>query len=125
MDLPQDGEKAIELLLRAGQLGYALSYYSLGVHYRNGECVERDMKKAKYYTGLAAMRGSVKARHNLGHLEELLDGNLSRAIKHYSIAAGAGCDKSLEVIEQCIWMDMYQKMTLRRHYVLIRKLQMR
>ena len=87
--LPQDCNKAIELWLRAGELGCAESYYNLAVSYDNGEGVERDMKKASLYDELAAMGGRVVARHNLGCMEGRA-GNLDRAIKHLMISARAG-----------------------------------
>ena len=59
--------------------------------------MERDMKKAKHYYGLAAMGGVVKARYNLASLEEGA-GNLDRAVKHLMISAGVGHDKSLKAI---------------------------
>ena len=67
--LPQDYEKAMELWHRAGELGCATSYYSISRAYYRGEGVERDMKKAKHYCELAAIGGSVEARHNLGCLK--------------------------------------------------------
>jgi hypothetical protein len=62
--------------------------------------VERDTKKAKYYYELAAMGRDIDARHNLGVVEAKA-GNMSRAMKHWMIAAGAGYDKSLERIRYC------------------------
>ena len=56
--------------------------------------------KAKYYYELAAMGGSITARHNLGACEKDA-GNMDRAVKHWMIAAGAGCDKSLKAIRVC------------------------
>ena len=57
------------------------------------------MKKSMYYSALAAMGGDVPARHNLGCFEACA-GNMDRAVKHYMIAAGAGCDDSLKGIRQ-------------------------
>ena len=48
---PRDMEKAIELLLKAGELGSADAYCNLGDFYNSGEGVEMDKKKAKYYLG--------------------------------------------------------------------------
>ena len=59
-----------------------------------------DAKKARYYYGLAAMGGHVKARHNLGAIEYDA-GNVDRAMKHFMIAAGAGYDLSLDEIRKC------------------------
>ena len=43
------------------------------------------------------MTGDVEARHNLGGFEWNA-GDQDRAVKHWMIAAGAGCDKSLKQI---------------------------
>ena len=96
---PRDYEKAMELWLRAGELGYAMAYYNIADSYRGGGGVERDMDKAKHYFELAAMGGHAVARHNIGCIEGGA-GKMDRALKHYMIAAGAGCDDSLPIIRQ-------------------------
>ena len=93
--LPQDYDKRHNLWLRAGDLGRARAYYNM-VAYMNAEGVEMDMEKAKYYWELAVMGANVEARFNLGNFEEKNAGNMSRAMKHYMIAAGDGYDKSLK-----------------------------
>ena len=45
--LPQDHGKAIELWLRAGQLGRASAYGNIAYPYICEQGVERDMNKAK------------------------------------------------------------------------------
>ena len=97
--LPQDRAKALELFHRAGELGSASANNSIGYAYLLGEGVERDEKKAKHYWELAAIGGDVKARYNLGALEED-GGDMNRSLKHYMIAAGCGHDKSLKVIRE-------------------------
>ena len=89
MGMPQNFAKANELLLRAGELGFAEAYYNLGVSYYSGLGVEVDKKKAKHYYELAAMNGDVDARHNLG-CDEVDAGNYHRAMKHYIISAKLG-----------------------------------
>ena len=89
MGMPQDDQKANELYLKSGGLGCTRAYYNLGVSYHKGRGVESDTKKAKYYFELAAMKGHIKARHNVGVLEfEAAD--YQRAKKHFIIAAKAG-----------------------------------
>ena len=100
ISLPQDYDKAMELWLRAAELGCAIAYGSIADSYREGQGVERDTKKAKYYNELAAMGGEVSARHNLGCMEKDA-GNMSRAVKHWMISAGAGYDDSLKMIRVC------------------------
>ena len=100
--LPQDHQKAKELLLKAGESGCASGYYNLGVAYDEGRGVEVEvnMKKAKYYWELAAMNGSVNARHNLGSVEGE-SGNYQRALKHMMISARAGHVGSLGAVKVC------------------------
>ena len=109
--LSQDWAKANELCLKAGELGCAGGYYNLGYSYEAGIGVEMNKKKANHYYELAAMKGDVQARHNLGN-NEYRAGNIQRAYKHLLIAAKAGCKKSLEGIKHgymngCITKDEY------------------
>ena len=57
------------------------------------------MKKAKHYWELAAIGGNVLARCSLGASEYNV-GNVSRAVKHWMIAAAAGYDVALNEIRQ-------------------------
>ena len=93
--MPQDYQKARELWLKAGELGYAGAYFNLGQSFMEGLGVEVDVKKAEHYYELATIGGSVIARHNLGGLE-VDAGNFDRAFKHFMIAARAGYKESLD-----------------------------
>ena len=106
--LPQDRQKAKELLLKAGELGCASGYYNLGVAYDKGRGVEVNMKKAKYYWELAAMNGSIHGRHNLGSVEGE-SGNYQRASKHMMISATAGHEGSLGAVKVCFQNGMITK----------------
>ena len=97
--LPQDYQKANELLFKAVELGYSEAYCKLGDSYRLGRGVDIDMKKANYYYELAAMGGDVYARHNLGAMEWQA-GNHHRALKHLVLAAKAGHKESLDGIKK-------------------------
>ena len=97
--LPQDRTKGLELLHRAGELGYSQAYTSIGFAYHYGEGVAVDKKKANHYYELAAMRGCEAARHSLGRME-LQAGNTNRALKHHSIAVRGGCNGSLRIIKK-------------------------
>jgi len=118
LGVPQDYQKANELLLKAGELGCAMAYYNLGTFYLVGKGVDVDLKKAKYYFELAAIGGDVLARYNLGCLEGQ-SGKVERAIKHWIIAARVGCKDSLAMIKKGymnreITKDEYAS-TLRAH----------
>ena len=108
MGMPQDFEKANELYLRAGELGCAEAYCNLGNSHFYGRGVEVDKKKAKHLYELAAMNGNVTARYNVGNVEERA-GNLTRACKHYIIAAKAGYKKSLDEVKEWFMMRMVTK----------------
>jgi len=95
----QNMAKALELWHRAGELDYSRAYYNIGNAYNTGIGVVVDKKKAWNYFELAAMGGNVKARHNLGALDQN-KGNLDRALKHYMIAIEGGNKMSLENIKQ-------------------------
>ena len=97
--LPPDHTKALELCLRAAELGHAASCHNIGVAYSIGEGVEIDKEKATHYYELAAMGGINKARHNLGVFEER-SGNMDRAIKHFMISVASGDAGSLKKIQQ-------------------------
>ena len=66
--------------------------------------MERNVRKAKQYYELAAM-GCPSARHNLGLCEELV-GNVNRAVKYFTIAAGCGHGESLKRIRM-MYLDGY------------------
>ena len=117
--MPQNSAKANELWLKAGELGCVNAYYKLGNSYYHGSGVEIDKKKAKYYLELAAIKGSVIARHNLGCVEGNA-GNHRRAMKHFMLAAKAGDKKSLEEVKRgftkgYVMKDEYES-TLRAYH---------
>ena len=96
---PQDYDKAFELFVRAGDLGYAKAYNNVGYAYENGSGAEIHKKKAGHYFKLATIEGNVFSRYNLGVVEENA-GNMNRALKHYLIAAEGGCNNSLKQIQK-------------------------
>ena len=98
MGVPQNRAKANELYLKAGELGCALAYFSLGNANRLGQGMEIDTEKAKHYYELAANNGSVHARNNLGVIEGQA-GDHQRARKHFILAARAGFKQSLEAVK--------------------------
>ena len=116
---PQDFTKANELFLKGGELGSFWAYNNLGVSYKNGYGVEMNKKKAMHYFELAAMSGSIDARHNLACIERDF-GNHDREYKHMMIAAKAGRKKSLDAVKDgfmkgFITKDEYAN-TLRVHH---------
>ena len=91
--LQQDQAKAMELYIRAADLGHSKAHYHLGNIYPK----EGDFKKAKFHIEAAAMAGREVARCNLGYVEERY-GNVEQAIKHWTIAASAGNYEAIHVL---------------------------
>jgi TPR repeat protein len=81
----QDQTRAIELYIRAADLGYKKAHSLLADKYYEGG----DLKKAKFHLEAAAMAGHEPARCNLGVMEAQSE-NIERAIKHLKIAASSG-----------------------------------
>ena len=97
MGYPIDSSKAIELFLKAGELGHAVAYYTLGCIYKDGKMVEKDLKRAKQYFELGAIAGCVHSRHYLACLESVAYNN-EKAVKHLMISAKAGLEESLKLL---------------------------
>jgi TPR repeat protein len=86
----QDRAKAMDLYVRAAELGCKKAHYCLGVIYMG----EGDLKKAKFHFEAAAISGHEMARFNLA-IHENNSGNIERALKHLTIAASAGHYKAM------------------------------
>jgi TPR repeat protein len=91
----QDQTRAIELYVRAANLGSSHAHFELGMHYYNvddlsaAEVEGGDLKKAKFHFEAAAIAGHEVARCKLGIMEGE-SGNMERALKHLTISASAG-----------------------------------
>ena len=99
LGLEKDVPRAIELWTEAAKRGLIGAHHSLGIQYVQGEGVIKDKAKGFRHFELAAMKGHVEARHNLGS-REYMDGNYRRAIRHWSISAKMGEKLSLEMIKK-------------------------
>ena len=76
-------------------MGDLVAHNLLGVMYSDGIGVEKDEEKGVYHYEKAAIGGHLKARHNLGCVEEE-KGNADRAVKHFIIAANLGDEVSMK-----------------------------
>ena len=61
---------ALKYLTKAAGLGDVDAQYALSLIYRNGDGVDKDVKKHIYHWEEAAIAGHPYARHNLGVIEE-------------------------------------------------------
>ncbi|EJK61123.1 hypothetical protein THAOC_18438 [Thalassiosira oceanica] len=96
--LEVDVPRAIELWKEAAELGSIDACYNLGNSYLDGSGVARDEARAVHYLEVAACRGHVQSRHNLGVLE-CNGGEYARGVRHYTISAKMGYEGSAKDIE--------------------------
>ena len=94
-----DYDRAVEYFTKAAELGDVEAHYQLSYLYREGQGVEKDLKRQLHHLEVAAIGGHPSARHYLGFIEGE-NGRYERAYKHYIIAAKLGYDDALEVVKQ-------------------------
>ena len=99
--------ECIGILDKGTGLGDVEAHYNLSIMYREGEGVEKDMKKYTYYMEEAAIAGHPTARHNLG-VQERNNGRFERAVKHFVIAANLGSHDSLKLMKK-LFEDGYAR----------------
>ena len=120
MGLPKDQKKAIDLWLKAGELGDSNAFGNVANAYEKGLGVGQSTRKAKHYLTLSAMKGNISSRHNLGCMEQS-EGNMDHAVKHWMISAHAGAQKSLKLVRdsfmkgEYVTKDEYEK-TVRSYH---------
>jgi len=104
--IEKDRKKAVDLWTRGAELGSIKSHCTLADVY-----FKEDIDKAMHHLLIAALGGSVEARDWLGRLElknaadtalvkaGIVNGvPMKRALKHFTIAAETGYDKSMDQI---------------------------
>ncbi len=94
----RDYGSTFEYYTKAAEVGNMLAHQKLGHMYREGEGVEKDMKKAIYHWEVAAIGGHPSARAVLGVIERSR-GRHERAMKHFIIAVNQGLDGAVEQLK--------------------------
>ena len=92
-----DYKSAFEYWTRAAALGDMEAHYQLSCLYREGQYVEKDVKREVHHEEQAAIGGHPVARHNLACVEGNR-GRMDRAVRHWIIAAAQGLDGSIEIL---------------------------
>ena len=96
----QNIDKAIELLILAGEKGNADAQYRLGALYAEGEFVAEDLKAAVYWLDQAARQGRTEAENKLAtYLNQLI------ARYYYSRFCSFGNKLKLDKNEVLSWLE--------------------
>lgn len=96
---PKNDIKALEMFVRAVELGCSTSCPFIAMFYRDGRVVPKNEAKMKTYMQAAILYGDIKAHHNLGALEFKSD-NFEAAVKHWRIAAEGGYELSAKMLKR-------------------------
>ena len=104
----QSNMKALELFIRASDLGSAVVYGFIAVNYKHGYVVEKDGSKSRAFLEISAKKGSISGRRRLAKSEEE-NGDIDMAIKHWIIAANAGFQESMDNLMRAFRDNVFAK----------------
>ena len=95
--VPQSDIKAIEMYIRAAELGEAEAFIHIGRHYDNVILVQENVPKALEYYEVAAKKGAI-AREETEHMSPMWRRLLThKSIQHRKVLACAGHKESYRV----------------------------
>ena len=93
----QSYTKTLEMYVDAAELGHADAYAGIGLCYKEGIAVERNMSKAFYFLEVGAKKGSIVAQKLLASFH-LINANSNEGIEHLKVAAYAGDQDSMDTL---------------------------
>jgi len=89
----QSDTRALEMMIRAAELDYAVVFGMIATFYNEGIAVERDLSKALEFYEIAAKKGDIGSHKQLAEFHGE-NGNALKSIEHMKLAASAGCQES-------------------------------
>jgi TPR repeat protein len=92
--------KALDCWIRAIELGSPDACGRIGNSYDEGKGVAINMDRAAFFYRIGALRGHIVARNNIAYSEYNNLGNHEIGIRHWKIAAEAGCQHSLDALKK-------------------------
>jgi len=91
----QSDTRALEMYIRAAEIGHARAYFEIAMHYVQGIAVEQNSLKALEYFKVSAKKGDLEAHRALASYEEI-HGNNQKSVNHLKVAANAGDKDSMD-----------------------------
>ena len=92
----QSDTRALEMYIRAAELGHNNAYALIAHCYEQGSAVEEDLSKSIEFLEVAAKKGSIYAHRRLAHFAVTVGMDLQKSYNHMKVAACAGCQKSMD-----------------------------
>ena len=104
----QSDTRALEMYIRAAELGHAEAFDHIGYYYRQGIVVEQDKSKGLEYCEVAAKKGSLEAHQVLADFHGR-NGNAELLLNHLKVAASAGYQESMDRLMWCYKKKLLSK----------------
>lgn len=102
----QSNTKALEMIIRAAELGDTEAFQKLGSFYHQGFSVEQDKSKALAFYEVAAKKGYQElARFHA------INGDIQKSIQHLRVGASSGDKDSMDDLMEMYNINYYQKKT--------------
>jgi len=106
----QSDTRALEMYIRAAELGHADAYALVGDSYQNGKgLVEVNLSKALGFYEVSAKKGSVYAHRKLAQVHWRKTKNIQMSIRHYKVAARSGCQIEMDWLMKCYKRKLLSK----------------
>ena len=94
-DVIRSDTKAIEMYIRAAELGRAEAFGAIGSHYERG-ILKQDNSKALEFYEVGAKKGSVQAHKDLAHFAVTVSMDIQKSNNHLKVAASAGDKEAMD-----------------------------
>ena len=93
----QSDTRALEMYIRAAELGHAQAYAHIGHCYDQGSAVEEDVPKSIEFFEVAAKKESIRAYRWIAEFHGI-NGDNKKGFEYLNVAASAGCQKALNTL---------------------------
>ena len=100
LGVPKDDLKALNYFIQAVELGCAEACICIAECFKEGNGVSINKERVAFFDRIGALRGDIRARHNIGYSEYYNLGNHEIGIRHWKIAAEAGYQPPLDQLKR-------------------------
>uniref|UniRef100_A0A7S0AVC8 RING-type domain-containing protein n=1 Tax=Minutocellus polymorphus TaxID=265543 RepID=A0A7S0AVC8_9STRA len=102
--VPKDELRGLDFYIRAIEHGSAAACNRIAYHYHTALMLPVNKNRCDIFQRVGALRGCIIARHCIG-VDEYNSGNHEVGIRHWKVAAEAGCQISLDALKKIFNAD--------------------